>query len=184
MTKPTKTRFSFSSRDLLELNASSEDVVSLQAHLSTFGFLRGVHEPGCYCKDTQRAVRRYQRFFGLKPDGLAGPVTKSQMEMPRCGVEDVPLASAAPGVSAPFVLVGCKFDSNDVSYAFLNDTQDLPNDQEREIVRRAFEAWQDVANLNFTEVVPGDNPDIRIAWHHGIHGDGNPFENGGAIIPH
>ena len=140
MTKPTKTRFSFSSNNMLELSTGGEDVVALQAHLATFGFLRGVHKPGNYCKDTQRAVRRYQRFFGLKPDGLAGPVTKTQMEMPRCGVADVLLASAAPGLSAPFVFVGCKFDNNDVSYAFLNDTEDLLDEREKEIVRRAFDA--------------------------------------------
>ena len=184
MAKPTKNRFSFSSEEMLEPKACSEDVSALQAHLAAFGYLRGSHEPGTYCKDTQRAVRRYQRFFGLKPDGLAGPVTKTQMEAPRCGVADMHLASAAPGLSAPFVLVGCKFDSADITYAFLNDTDDLPGGREKEIVRRAFESWQDAAHLNFTEVAPGDSPDIRIAWHHGDHGDGSSFDGPSNTLAH
>lgn len=128
---------------------------------------------------TNRAVRRYQRFYGLKPDGIVGPVTKSHMERVRCGVTDGPASPGGATPNAPFVLRGCKYNRNELTYAFLNGTGDLAGTREQEIVRQAFQAWENVANLQFTEVATNANPDFRVAWQSGSHGDGSPFDGTG-----
>lgn len=179
MPKATKKRFRFKSKKDLILNSKEKDVRTLQSMLTIYGYLRGTYEVGKLCPSTQRAVRRLQRFYGLKTDGVVGPITKKLLEAPRCGVADLPSSPGGSTPSAPFVLRGCSYGKHDLSYAFLNGTSDLPGNREREIVRQAFQAWEAVANLHFTEVGAGDNPDFRIAWRSGDHGDGSPFDDQG-----
>jgi hypothetical protein len=179
MPKAAKKRFAFKSEKDLALGAKGKDVSSLQSMLTIYGYLRGAFEVGKLCPATQRAVRRFQRFYGLKSDGVVGPITKKLLGSPRCGNSD---RSSSPGgttPSAPFVLRGCSYDKHELSFAFLNGTSDLPGNREREIVRQAFQAWEAVANLHFMEVGAGDNPDFRIAWRSGDHGDGSPFDDQG-----
>ena len=79
MAKPAKERFSFATTEDLTIESSNEDVSALQTLLTHFGYLRGSFEPGTICRSTQRAVRRYQRFYGLKSDGIVGPITKDSL---------------------------------------------------------------------------------------------------------
>ncbi len=179
MPKPIKKRFKFESAKDLQLKSKGKDVIALQSMLTAFGYLRGAFEIGKLDTKTQRAVRRLQRFYSLKADGVVGPITKKLLQEPRCGNSDLAGSLGGATPSAPFVLRGCSYDKHDLTYAFLNGTADLPDGREREIVRQAFQAWQGVANLNFTEVAPNQNPDFRVAWRSGDHGDGSPFDDQG-----
>ncbi len=184
MAKHAKERFCFATKEPLTAKSHNQDVVALQTLLTRFGYLRGTFEPGRLCPATQRSVRRYQRFYHLKPDGIVGPITKKSLEQPRCGVPDIPVSPGGETPGAPFVLRGCKYNKNDLSYAFINGTADLAGSREREIVRQAFEAWEGVANLRFQEVEANRNPDFRIAWRSGNHGDGDGFDGAGNILAH
>ena len=184
MAKPEKPRFSFASEEPLVLDSNGPDTRSLQSLLTRFGYLRGSYAPDHFCSATQRAVRRFQRFYGLKCDGIAGPVTKGLMETSRCGVADIPLNPGGETRGAPFVLRGCKYQRNDLTFAFLNGTPDLAGGREQDIVRQAFQAWEGVANLRFSEVQPNENPDFRIAWRSGNHGDGDGFDGAGNVLAH
>lgn len=184
MEKPQKERFCFSTKEALTLESCNEDVSSLQTLLTRFGYLRGSFEPGTFCRATQRAVRRYQRFYKLKADGIVGPITKGSLETRRCGVADIPVSPGGEGLSAPFVLRGCQYDRHDLSYAFINGTPDLSGSREQDIVRQAFDAWAGVANLRFDEVEPNADPDFRIAWRRGSHGDGDGFDGAGNVLAH
>ena len=184
MAKPEKSRFSFAAEEPLMLESSGGDTAALQALLTRFGYLRGSYRPDHFCKGTERAVRRFQRFYGLKCDGIVGPVTKKLMTARRCGVADIPVNPGGGTAGAPFVLRGCKYPRNDLTYAFLNGTPDLAGGREQEIVRQAFQAWEAVANLSFAEVQPDQNPDFRIAWHSGNHGDGDSFDGAGNVLAH
>lgn len=178
----SKKRFAFTSKSDLEVGSRAQDVGKLQALLASLGYLRGSYDPGTFCHCTERAVRRYQRFFGLETDGVVGPKTRAHLEQPRCGVPDIP---TVPGdASAPFVLRGCKYNRNHLTFAFLNGTSDLPGQREREIVRQAFDAWAGVADLQFTEVGANDGPDLRVAWRSGDHGDGSSFDGPGNTLAH
>lgn len=184
MAKPEKTRFHFASKEELKLRSTGADVTALQTLLTQFGYLRGSYDPDQFCPATQRAVRRFQRFYGLKCDGIAGSITKGLMEESRCGVTDIPVSPGGTALGAPFVLRGCKYQRNDLTYAFINGTSDLPGGREREIVQQAFRAWEGVANLRFSEVQATQNPDFRIAWRSGNHGDGSGFDGPGNTLAH
>ena len=141
MAKPPKAHFHFKESENLQLGADSEAVSTLQGMLTSFGYLRGSYNQRVFCENTRRAVRRYQRFFGLKVDGVAGPITLGRIAEPRCGVPDIPVSPRGVSSSAPFVLRGCKYPKNDFTFAFVNGTADLPGNREREIVGEAFAAW-------------------------------------------
>lgn len=51
-----------------------DDVMSLQAQLNTLGFDAG-REDGIFGRDTDRAVRAFQREYGVAEDGIVGPHT-------------------------------------------------------------------------------------------------------------
>jgi len=184
MDKGKKKYFAFSKDVALQRGSRGGEVAALQSILVSLGYLRGSYEPGALCHCTERAVRRYQRFYGLKVDGIVGPKTKALLEQPRCGVPDLPtnLLGATPG--APFVLRGCKYNVNQLTYAFLNGTNDLASNADRQIVRSAFDAWANVSHLRFAEVQPNQNPNFRIAWRSGNHGDGNSFDGPGNTLAH
>lgn len=179
MLKAIKKRFTFGSSRDLKLKSKGKDVIALQSMLTNFGYLRGAFQAGVLDAATQRSIRRLQRFYGLKPDGVLGPITKKLMEAPRCGNSDLGNSPGGATASAPFVLRGCRYDKHSFTYAFLNGTSDLSGSREKQIVRQAFSAWEGVANLTFTETSANDNPDFRIAWRSGDHGDGSPFDDQG-----
>lgn len=179
MAKPEKKRFTFTVEEDLILDSTGDDVVALQTMLATYGYLHGSYSPGTFCPATQRAIRRCQRFYKLKPDGIVGPKTKELLQRPRCGVPDLPASPGGVTPSAPFVLRGCKYPRNELSYAYLNGTPDLARNREQAIVRQAFQTWENVTNLRFVEVGATNNADFRIAWRRGDHGDGSPFDQQG-----
>ena len=184
MAKPEKARFSFGKKEALVLDTSGADVRVLQSLLTRFGYLRGTFEPDHLCRSTERAVRRFQRFYGLKCDGVVGPVTKGWLESNRCGVPDIPVSPGGQTPGAPFVLRGCSYGRSDLTFAFINGTSDFAGGREKEIVRQAFQAWEGVANLRFSEVQSNQNPDFRIAWRSGNHGDGDGFDDVGNVLAH
>ncbi len=53
---------------------SGDDVVTLQERLSELGFDPG-RPGGVFDEQTEHALRRFQREYGLVPDGLCGPAT-------------------------------------------------------------------------------------------------------------
>jgi len=161
-------------------NAAHEDVCLVQDMLRRFGYLRVPFKRGSYGDETARAVRRYQRFHHLTVDGKVGPETKQSLSSPRCSMED------ETGFSSSFVARGCKYDDPILTYAFTGGTPDLPLNQERDVVQRAFDAWAQVSPLRFVEVLPEQGPHLRISWETGDHGDGsqNAFDGPGFTLAH
>lgn len=53
---------------------SGDDVVTLQERLLELGFNPG-RPGGVFDEQTERALRQFQREYGLRPDGLCGPAT-------------------------------------------------------------------------------------------------------------
>lgn len=82
-----------------------------------------------------------------------------------------------------FVTVGTWGRSN-ITFNFVNGTNDIASTDERIAIRQAFQLWSDYANLNFTEVTA--TGDISISWAIGNHGDGaaNAFDGAGGVLGH
>lgn len=83
--------------------------------------------------------------------------------------------------SGNFVTVGT-WGRNNISFSFQNGTNDIPNNDEQNAIRQAFQLWADYGNLNFTEVTT--NADIVILWGDGNHGDGFPFDGVNGVLAH
>ncbi|HEY5676082.1 MAG TPA: peptidoglycan-binding protein [Myxococcales bacterium] len=58
-----------------------DDVKSLQQALNALGAKPRLEEDGRYGPDTRRAVRAFQRAAGIGVDGIAGPVTRAEIEL-------------------------------------------------------------------------------------------------------
>lgn len=162
----------------VELEPEHGDVKLLHKVLRRFGYLRGgTYEPGKFCRRTESAVRRFQRFHRLTVDGLAGAKTKAALLQPRCGLPD-------EATSASFVLRGCKYNSAHLTYAFASESGNMLVEEAQRIIRGAFEEWARVSSLHFEEVLPTENPTFQIGWFSGGHGDGDPFDGVGRVIAH
>lgn len=155
-----------------------QDVKLLHKLLRRFGYLQsGTYEHGVFCACTATAVRRFQRFHKLTVDGIVGPETRTALLQPRCGLPD-------EIESARFVLRGCKYQTTQLTYTFLNDPSDLEVNLAQDIIRNAFDAWSQASPLQFTEVLPTEGPTFRIGWFSGEHGDGSAFDGIGNVIAH
>jgi hypothetical protein len=75
------------------------------------------------------------------------------------------------------------WDKLDITFVFLNGTDQLEGDVERDLVRRAFALWAEQTSLTFTEV-SANSADIVIGWASGDHGDGDPFDGPGDVLAH
>lgn len=179
MNKSKTMKFESSALPLgVEQDPKHGDVKLLHKLLRRFGYLcGGAYEPGCFCRHTESAVKRFQRFHGLTVDGLAGAKTKAVLMQPRCGLPD-------ETNSANFALRGAKYPSTHLTYTFVNDAGDMPAEQARTAIRNAFAEWARVSPLQFDEVLPSQNPTFRIGWFSGGHGDGEPFDGVGRVIAH
>ena len=179
MPEGMKSRFAFSAPYLAPESASGDDVYRLQTLLAKYGYLSN-YQPRVYDEATKDAVSQFQSFYRLYPeeDGVADAATVDQLVQIRCGVPDPTPAGDAGGALAPFVTVGAKWPSNQLTFRFINSTPDLPEGRQREIIREAFARWQAVSGLTFTEVTSGAST-LSIAFHSGSHGDGSPFDDAG-----
>ncbi len=172
------------------LGASGPDVERLQKYLGRFGYFdNGVHEKfgmrpsgalatpassGEFCDHTQKALKKFQTFSGLSVTGVLDQDTIALMSKKRCGHLDV----------GAFVAQGNKWDMNNLRYGFVNFTGDLSQTAIRNAISTAINYWAAVTPLSFSEVPNNQNPEIRILFGSGNHGDGFPFDGGGGVLAH
>jgi predicted Zn-dependent protease len=180
--RPHKKSCAFSVKRLNEQSGTTEDILNLQALLGRYGYLRCAYIPGTYDQATRNAVSQFQAFYRIYPqqDGVCDEQTVTLLSQRRCGVADgPPVERTAHGRLAPFVTVGAKWPTNNLRFRFLNTTSDLDAERQRDIIREAFQRWAAVSALQFHETAIDQASEIAVAFHHGSHGDGFPFDDGG-----
>src|SRR5512143_2968785 len=77
-----------------------------------------------------------------------------------------------------------KWDITDITYAFLNGTDDIQGNRGWQDVRDAFGIWAAQTPLTFTETNDANQADIVVSWETGDHGDGDPFDGPGDVLAH
>ncbi|XP_002738586.1 matrix metalloproteinase-14-like [Saccoglossus kowalevskii] len=127
------------------------------------------------------AIKSMQRFMGLPETGEIDADTMAMMQKPRCGLPDI-MGTSEDARKKRYALVG-KWEKNDLTYKILNYTPDLAEADTSETIRLAFDIWQAVTPLTFTEIYDG-TPDINILFARGYHGDGGPFDGPGGTLAH
>lgn len=168
----------------------NDSIKDVRSFLGELGYLRTSEEIGLdsfamFDSSLSEAVKKYQRFHGLEETGIIDEATRKDMEMPRCGVADLEDGTEHhdPGVSS-FVASQGKWNSNHLTFKFINGTNDLAGTSERNIVRQAFEVWAQVTPLSFSEVTGSADATFLISWVTGDHGDNSPFDGPGHILAH
>ncbi|XP_070571970.1 matrix metalloproteinase-14-like isoform X1 [Ptychodera flava] len=133
-------------------------------------------------EEFENAVRTMQRFANLPETGELDADTLAQMQKPRCGLPDI-VGTSESARKRRYALVNSKWDKNHLTYRIENFTPDLNPEQTRTTIRKAFDVWQDVTPLVFTEIFQGI-ADIRIQFRRGYHQDAAPFDGPGGTLAH
>lgn len=173
-----------------KLGSSGVNVERLQNYLSRFGYFdSGVHarfgmapvgaqpmpdEFGEFDEKTEQALVKFQQRFGLEPTGEVDEATLALLRMDRCGMPDV----------GEYVLQGNKWSTTSLRYGFVEFSGDLTQAEIRTAVSTAFGYWAAVTPLTFTEVSNASNPEIRVRFVTGDHGDGSPFDGPSGVLAH
>jgi len=97
--------------------------------------------------------------------------------------DNLPEPNEASGAMAEFQALS-RFGKLDLTYYFINGTDQLPGAEENELVREAFATWAAQSPLTFTETNDRASADIEISWETGNHGDGDPFDGPGRVLAH
>lgn len=162
--------------ELAKLNDQNDNVSKLQHYLEHYGYFKNLQSPehGLFEKSTQEAVLLFQRKQGLEPTGEVDEPTLRLMNTPRCGVSDFP----------EFAPEGRRWEKNNLTYGFLNFTNDLSQNDVRWAIQQALGFWSSVSPLRFTEISPASNPDIKILFATGNHGDNSPFDGPNGTLAH
>jgi peptidoglycan hydrolase-like protein with peptidoglycan-binding domain len=172
----------------MKLGDKGDDAKRLQEYLTKFGYMEsptlkafGVtttkaaappENEGNFDKNTEKAVKTFQKFNGLKVTGKLDKATHDLMSRPRCGFPD----------TADFVLEGRKWNKTALTYSYSSFTPDLSQAQVRNALSQAFNLWAAVTPLTFTEVAAG--ADIVIRFVGGNHGDGSSFDGPSGVLAH
>ncbi len=196
MTKKTLNRKDF-------VPKSPDDITQAQEFLKAFGYLErdeysnyeglsGPPEPedfelekeaivsGELTNPTTAALEKFQEFFGLPKTGKLDTETIETMGQKRCGVPD-PIQSNSLGA---FVAQGNKWNTNNLTYGFQNFSPDLSQGETEQAIAQAFAMWAAVSPLRFRQIAFASNPDIRIRFVAGDHGDGAPFDGASGVLAH
>lgn len=81
----------FSSSDTLRENSSGNEVQNLQRELIKLGFhLNRYGADGVFGKETEAAVKAFQRSEGIAADGIVGPVTRGRLDQKTTLVANYP----------------------------------------------------------------------------------------------
>ncbi|MFZ0544563.1 MAG: matrixin family metalloprotease [Candidatus Promineifilaceae bacterium] len=120
---------------------------------------------------------------GAADTGTAVPAAENGTAEPSMSYDNIPEKNNMSNAMAEFTAIS-KWSKNDLAYVFLNGTETLPGDTEKDLVRQAFQLWADVAPLTFTEVSSASQADFLISWEVRDHGDGDPFDGIGGILGH
>ena len=180
----------------------SADIKQLQKHLELFGYLNPADSafgqddeqppqpedealatlksayltPGEMDEVTVGALKKYQEFHGLKITGKLDTATLAELDCKRCGMPDL----------GEFVADGRKWNKTNLTYGFDNYTSDngMTPAKVHAAFAQAFAMWAAETPLSFKRVSATANPDIRIKFVSGNHGDGSSFDGRGGVLAH
>ncbi|OWA53280.1 Matrix metalloproteinase-16, partial [Hypsibius exemplaris] len=169
-------------------------------YLESFGWLPSWNPETFRAATTnvmKKAIRMFQRFWGLPESGEIDEKTQELMAKPRCGVADnvasvddgTLVADAADGgdieaarrkryIIQKQVQFGQKWRRKDLKYRITKYSQKIPSSVVDGVIRKALYEWQKVSPFNITlketgpvhmeiRFEPGDGPGKALAYAYG-----------------
>ncbi|XP_030649765.1 matrix metalloproteinase-25-like [Chanos chanos] len=149
----------------------------------------------------ERAVRKMQRFAGLKETGILDNATLAVMSKPRCSLPDI-LGSEdllrrrrrkrTIRRKKRYVSSGLSWTKTNLTWSVSGSPSLSPHltpETVQTILSYAFKVWGDATPLNFNMLRPYSNgpaheADIRVSFASGYHYDGYPFDGAGGTLAH
>jgi len=155
--------------EMLEQGNQSGESLQLQKYLKKFGYYDGMLDKD-FGPKTDAAVRLFQEVFGLKVDGIAGPVTKGLVTLSRFDAhvdisEDVRHYESGSELT---YWVG-------TSPGYMNRAQVL------EELDQAFNTWE-ASTLVFTRTDDRENADIELCWTDQSRTKDTLFDGPGGVL--
>lgn len=77
-----------------------------------------------------------------------------------------------------------QWEKLEIAYFFVNGTGKISGDDEKAVIKQAFDLWAQRTPLTFTEAVNRSQADIVVGWATGDHNDGDPFDGPGDVLAH
>ncbi|CAM9695026.1 unnamed protein product [Lampetra fluviatilis] len=135
------------------------------------------------------AVSSMQAFYGIPVTGTMDELTKQWMQKPRCGVPDRYGTTVTAGSRHKrYAINHLKWHHQHITYDIQNYTPKVGEYETHQAIRHAFDVWQAVTPLTFTQVSgrdgSGNDADIIIFFASGYHGDRSPFDGVGGFLAH
>jgi len=136
-------------------------------------------------KELKKAIKKLQKFYGIKATGIVDTQTLNLMKQKRCGAKDVEYENPVNRAKR-YTLSRKRWPSKTLKYWF--DPTKYTADLALPIVRSEFERslglWAAQAGVSFEEVAVAADAHIKISWEYGDHGDGYPFYGPGGTLAH
>uniref|UniRef100_A0A0R3S5F7 ZnMc domain-containing protein n=1 Tax=Elaeophora elaphi TaxID=1147741 RepID=A0A0R3S5F7_9BILA len=157
----------------------------LQQYLGEFGYLKETIVPFLPNAPSTAAIvrlnsvtirdalKKFQKFAGLKPTGKLDAATVKKMQRKRCGRPDI-IALRQRGKY--------KWEKTDLTYSIESLTSELSEHEVREALRKACDTWLAVIPLTLTEI--SKKADITVGFARRMHDDPWPFDGQGGVLAH
>lgn len=125
-------------------------------YLSFFGYLGVYLLRNLTVEDLKAAVKLFQRTFGLKADGVAGPKTLTAMHYPRCGCPDFIDEEKPEHVAYMHMREIAqenqqKWLKTELTYVIDGYVTGIAKKKQEEIIAEAFKSWTDVAGITICQ---------------------------------
>lgn len=159
---------------------SLDEVKWTVGFLKYFGYLNGKNVEQLTFKDFEKAVKKYQKFSGLKASGLLDQRTANAMQAPRCGVCDVDALRMQLRLNSsdPLPVRTPKWNKPAITYYVDSYVSGIPKSVQDDIIATAYGSWTKVCGLKITRT-KDQNADIIISTGRGPR---NQFDGPGNTL--
>jgi len=164
---------------------SPERLQFATGYLAFFGYLGIELLSNVTSEDIEKGVKAFQKWWGLKADGIVGEKTLRAMEIPRCGCPDKqdadnPEQSGYNNMQALVQENRAKWNKTGLKYTVQGYVGGkIPKAKQKEIIRRAWGAWNNVCGIHVEEVSNVKDADIVIK---GGQGPEHQFDGRGGTL--
>lgn len=150
--KAKKAAVKLLAQDQPESGQSPEELKFAINYLSFFGYVGIALLKNLTVEDLKTATRVFQRWFGLKPDGIVGPKTVRAMAEPRCGCPDI--LDEDKKEHAEYLQMQelieesrIRWSKTRLTYAIDGYVSGLSKKMQADMLAAAFRGWTDLIDL-------------------------------------
>jgi hypothetical protein len=154
-------------------------------YLMFFGYLSAELIKNISYEDLKKGVKLFQKMFGVKATGDLDQKTIRAMAVPRCGCPDFIDSGNKQHIQFLKAQESSgkykdRWNKQGLTY-FIESyvTGAVSKQEQRQVIAKAFKAWQDLCDIEIIETKSGDSADLIISTGQGPQ---NHFDGGGGTL--